>query len=80
MSEWILCSDKLPDHSDEVLVLIDGHRNPSWSNTYCKVGYYSHNVRRVWYSFVEYNDTRELDGVFAWQPLPAKIQYKEKKK
>lgn len=67
MSEWISVSKERPNRGEEVLVRIDGHRGPSWSNT-------SHRVAYWWYDeWVEQG--RELDddsliGVTHWMPLP----------
>lgn len=39
MNNWIDIRDELPECWTEVLVVVDGHRNPSWSNRYCIVAY-----------------------------------------
>jgi hypothetical protein len=36
---WINIKEKLPEIHKEVLVWVDGHRRPAWSNNYALVAY-----------------------------------------
>lgn len=36
---WIEVDSKLPEPFEEVLVWIDGHRNPAWRNNHALVAY-----------------------------------------
>lgn len=63
---WKHITHELPPTGEEVLVLVDGHRGPSWSNTYCLVAYKANNG-----SFYEERHNEEpVQGVIGWQPLP----------
>jgi hypothetical protein len=67
--KWINVKDKLPSgfgYAEEVLVWIDGHRSPSFSNNHATVAYQDGDGN--WHSYY----TREpLAGiVVAWMPLP----------
>jgi hypothetical protein len=67
MSEWISVNDRLPEYGVEVLVEVDGHRNPSWRNNYNLVAYlnsYDKQFRE------ERHEDEIVIGVIYWMPLP----------
>jgi hypothetical protein len=62
---WINIKDKLPERGKEVLVWIDGHRNPAWSNNYALV---------VWLDeqgnfWEERHISKPLVGVIYWAEI-----------
>ena len=65
--QWIKLADEKPDHNTEVLVWVDGHRNPNWRNNYAVVAYLDNND-----DFHEetHDDRDTLYGVIYWMPLP----------
>jgi hypothetical protein len=61
---------KLPPLSEEVLVQVDGHRGPSWSNTYFLVAYLNSFDKK----FYQHDDSKiPVVGVTHWAKLPKKI-------
>jgi len=64
---WIRCSERVPEPETEVLVYVDGHRGPSWSNNHCLVAYWAPWADE-WYE--ERHSETWLVGVTHWQPLP----------
>ena len=64
--EWIPCSERMPNDSDDVLITIKGNNFVS-DGTYA--GYYSN---RWWYMCEdgEVTDVPILANVIAWMPLP----------
>lgn len=63
--QWTRLQDGLPGPGIEVLVWVDGHRGPAWSNHYALVAYV--DVGGRWW---EERHSLPLDGVEAWMPLP----------
>lgn len=39
MNDWISTNDQLPESFEEVLIIVDGHRGPSWRNNFPLVAY-----------------------------------------
>jgi hypothetical protein len=39
MNDWISTSEQLPEPFQEVLIIVDGHRGPSWRNNFPLVAY-----------------------------------------
>lgn len=68
MPQWTRLEDGLPEEGEEVLVLVDGHRGPSWCNTYQLV---AHLFRGKFWE--ERHPEEPVEGVFAWQDLPDRI-------
>ena len=63
---WTNIKDKKPELAKEVLVWVDGHRGPAWSNNYALVAYLSPNG-----NFYEERHTQEpIIGITHWKPLP----------
>lgn len=62
---WINIKKKQPKLEEEVLVWVDGHRGPAWSNNYALVAYMSPNG-----NFYEETSGNEVVGVTHWQKLP----------
>lgn len=58
MSEWILCEDRFPNETDDVLVN-DIHKN-LWVGCYHSGGYWEDN----------YGNLTDNHDVIAWMPLP----------
>ena len=65
---WIPVTERMPPQGDEVLVLVDGHRGPSWSNRYPLVAY--RTFSRQWYE-ERHPDAEPVVGVTHWMPIPA---------
>ncbi len=65
-NNWIDIKDKLPPEGDEVLVFVEGHRGPSWSNNYMLVAY-------LWHGdfYEERHRSEPVVGVIFWRKLPA---------
>ncbi len=70
--EWISVKDALPEPTTEVLVAIDGHRGPSWSNTIMLVAYMSAADHKF---YEEQHDKSEPLDVSFWMPLPPSPKY-----
>ena len=66
MNSWISIKDQLPKEGEEVLVLVDGHRGPSWCNTYMLVAYMS-QTHKFW---EERHIADDPLAVTHWMPLP----------
>lgn len=62
---WIDCKDELPPKGKEVLVWVDGHRGPSWSNNYALVAFRETNGK--WYE--ERHNPEPLIGVIKWTEI-----------
>lgn len=69
LNGWILLDDTKPEIGEEVLILIDGHRGPSWCNTYQLVAYLGSDGL----FHEERHDVDTVAGVFAWRELPERI-------
>ncbi len=63
---WNDCNHSKPEPMTEVLVWIDGHRNPSWSNNYALVAFM--NLAGEWWE-QQHNSREPLRGVIAWTPI-----------
>ena len=63
---WRKYPEEGPEPETEVLVFVDGHRSPSWSNNYLLVAYF-HNGD--WWE-ERHSSSGRIVGVIAWQPLP----------
>lgn len=59
---WISVSRALPAPGKEVLVWIDGHRGPCWSNNHARVAYC--DSKGIWRC--ERDDNNEIVGVLYW--------------
>jgi hypothetical protein len=66
--KWVETKKKLPPMVTEVLVLVDGHRTPAWSNTYMLVAFLSCDGK----FYEERHERKSLIGVTHWKPLPKK--------
>jgi len=66
MANWINIKQRKPKNGEEVLVVVDGHRGPAWSNTYCQVAYRSEYDG----NFYEERHQQPVVGVTHWMPLP----------
>ena len=66
--EWIKCSERMPEPGVEVLVWIDGHRGPAWSNNHALVAYRS-AISGHWLQ-ERHERSEPLIGVTHWMPLP----------
>ena len=85
MSNWIKCSDRLPDHDGEYLItkLLLGEPKPSvccFSKDLYGLDEYSfykyhHKRKSGWYDYDSEYGFYEISDVIAWQPLPE--AYKE---
>lgn len=64
--EWHDVNVDLPELGEEVLVWIDGHRNPSWRNSYALVAY---REDIGWFEERHY-DRDPLVGVIKWAYIP----------
>jgi hypothetical protein len=64
---WKDIKDVKPEPMKEVLVLIDGHRTPSWSNNYALVAYMD-NMGDFWEE--RHNVMIPLCGVIKWLEIP----------
>jgi len=65
-NEWHDVSEFHPDPGEEVLVLVDGHRGPSWRNNYARVAYLTQNKNSKW----EWRDERNdcvIEPVIKWK-------------
>jgi hypothetical protein len=58
--KWIKVTESLPPDDVEVLVWIDGHRGPSYSNSYARVAY---RWNGKWWM---YGDREPMVGVVLW--------------
>lgn len=63
---------QMPEIGKEVLVLVDGHRGPSWSNSYFLVAYL-YNDGEFYPCESPYSAKEPVIGVIAWSELPEKI-------
>jgi len=73
MNEWINVRDGLPAWGEEVLVEVNGHRNPSWRNNYNVVAYRSTGGR----FYEERHPSDTPLPVIYWMPLPKPPKDKE---
>lgn len=63
---WTDVGLRKPDPLEEVLVLVDGHRGPSWRNNYPLVAYMGEDGK--WHE--ERHPSQEpLSGVICWKPI-----------
>lgn len=63
-NEWVSVSERMPEHGQEVLVWVDGHRGSSFSNNYPLVCYYGRDNK--WWEACHPN-AGEVVGVIKWQ-------------
>jgi len=64
--KWNDINKVKPEYGEEVLVVVDGHRGPAWSNTYCQVAYRNEPNG----NFYEERHAQPVVGVTHWMPLP----------
>lgn len=69
-SIWIDVNESLPEPGDEVLVAIDFHRGPQWSNTIMLVAFFSEYDRKFHEEQHPEHDSAALEFVTRWMPLP----------
>jgi hypothetical protein len=63
--KWINIKDELPECGIEVLVWINGHRNPAWRNNYALVAYFEGG--KFW---EERHPSKEpLIGIIKWAEI-----------
>lgn len=60
---WNPFPDTKPDLYEEVLVYVDGHRGPSWSNNYCLVAYLNENGE---WRQERHGEAEPIVGVIQW--------------
>lgn len=63
--KWIDIKTKKPDSHKEVLVWIDGHRGPSWSNNYPLVAYMESDGN----FYEERHFDKPIIGVLFWSEI-----------
>lgn len=61
--DWKNVEDELPEAGEEVLVWIDGHREPAWRNNYALVAYIASNG--YWFEERHFSG-KPLVGVIKW--------------
>lgn len=71
INDWVYCDTELnksflPEPLEEVLVIVDGHRGPSWRNTYPLVAYISESG--LWLQ-ERHPEAEPLDGVIKWKRI-----------
>lgn len=67
--EWIKCADRLPGDFREVLVWVDGHRSPSWRNSFPAAGWYDGDIGQ-WHLSPRYRgDISTSVNVTAWAEI-----------
>ncbi len=62
---WNILKEQKPEVGKEVLVWIDGHRGPAWSNNYALVAYMESNGE----FYEERHVGDPLIGVLFWQEI-----------
>ena len=67
--QWIKCSERLPDGFREVLVWVDGHRSPIWSNSFPAAGWYDGDIGQWRLSPRCRGDISEIFDVSAWAEI-----------
>ena len=66
---WISVEERVPETGEEVIVCVDGHRGPAWSNRYQLVAFRG-AVSEQWLQ-ERHESAKPVVGVTHWMPLPA---------
>lgn len=64
---WKSVKESPPDLMTEVLVLIDSHRGPSWTNSIHLVAYLSDDGK----FYEQMRPYKPLNGVIGWTEIPS---------
>lgn len=68
MQDWTRPKERLPETLEEVLILVDGHRGPSWRNSFPLVAYLGEDG--LWYQERhEMADPLPTAFILAWHPI-----------